>query len=202
MRKLFQSGPIIAIAGFAASATPALAHPGHDQGGLIAGLVHPFTGVDHLAAMAAVGLWAATRPARQAWQAPALFMAALTVGGGLGVALGAMPGVEMMVAASVLVLGGLLMLATRVGSGLALSLIGGAGCCTAWRMAPRRPARCPPISRAFWPVRRCSTGRAGWRGGRSLRGAGADGGRFRAGSHGPCPARGLIGGGFHGQHTS
>ena len=36
----------------------ALAHPGHD-GGLAAGLAHPFTGLDHLLAMVAVGLWAA-----------------------------------------------------------------------------------------------------------------------------------------------
>jgi urease accessory protein len=167
MRKLFQSGPIIAIAGFAASATPALAHPGHDQGGLIAGLVHPFTGVDHLAAMAAVGLWAATRPARQAWQAPALFMAALTVGGGLGVALGAMPGVEMMVAASVLVLGGLLMLATRVGSGLALSLIGGAGVLHGMAHGAEATGALPAYFAGFLASSALLHG-AGWLAGRSI----------------------------------
>ena len=36
------------------AAAPALAHPGHDFG-LTAGLLHPLTGADHLAAMLAVG---------------------------------------------------------------------------------------------------------------------------------------------------
>jgi urease accessory protein len=62
--------------------SPALAHPGHG-GSLLAGLAHPFSGADHLAAMVAVGLWAATRPARQALAAPVAFMAALAAGAAL-----------------------------------------------------------------------------------------------------------------------
>ena len=39
------------------AATPAFAHPGHDSGGgFLAGLIHPLTGVDHLAAMVMIGL--------------------------------------------------------------------------------------------------------------------------------------------------
>jgi len=35
------------------------AHPGHDSvSGIMAGLMHPWTGLDHVAAMLAVGLWA------------------------------------------------------------------------------------------------------------------------------------------------
>ncbi len=39
---------------------PALAHTGHDAGGFASGLLHPLTGSDHLLAMFAVGLWAAS----------------------------------------------------------------------------------------------------------------------------------------------
>ena len=38
----------------------ALAHPGHGIG-FLAGLEHPLTGMDHLLAMLAIGLWAAAR---------------------------------------------------------------------------------------------------------------------------------------------
>lgn len=45
-------------------AATAVAHPGHDvvagpAAGLVAGLVHPFTGLDHLLAMLTLGVWAA-----------------------------------------------------------------------------------------------------------------------------------------------
>ena len=34
------------------------AHPGHGNNGFAGGLAHPFSGIDHLLAMIAVGLWA------------------------------------------------------------------------------------------------------------------------------------------------
>ena len=37
----------------------AFAHPGHGDNGLMAGICHPISGLDHLLAMLAVGLWAA-----------------------------------------------------------------------------------------------------------------------------------------------
>ncbi|HEX2580907.1 MAG TPA: HupE/UreJ family protein [Dongiaceae bacterium] len=41
---------------------PALAHPGHNAAlGFSAGLLHPFSGWDHLLAMSALGYWAARR---------------------------------------------------------------------------------------------------------------------------------------------
>jgi len=35
----------------------AFAHPGHGQG-LLAGMAHPWLGLDHMMAMLAVGMWA------------------------------------------------------------------------------------------------------------------------------------------------
>jgi len=105
-------------------ASPALAHPGHGTG-LMAGFVHPFTGVDHMAAMLAVGAWAATREKGKAWTAPALFMGLLVVGGLLGVRFGTFAPVEPMTALSVAALGALLLLAPFMPSRAGLAVIGG-----------------------------------------------------------------------------
>ncbi|MDP1966141.1 MAG: HupE/UreJ family protein, partial [Reyranella sp.] len=43
-------------------ATPALAHVGHGAtASFMAGVAHPFGGLDHIAVMIAVGLWAALK---------------------------------------------------------------------------------------------------------------------------------------------
>ena len=100
----------------AAAALPfaATAHTGADAGahhGLAAGLLHPFTGLDHLAAMLAVGLWSALTMTRRLWLAPLAFVALLLVGALHGPGLG-LPAVEPMIAVSLLVLG--LFVAARV----------------------------------------------------------------------------------------
>ncbi|RZI91747.1 MAG: HupE/UreJ family protein [Variovorax sp.] len=89
----------------------ASAHTGADAGlhhGLAAGFMHPLTGVDHLAAMVAVGLWSALT-ARRAWPdllwAPLAFAGMLLVGALMGLAGIRLPAVEPMIAASLLVLG-------------------------------------------------------------------------------------------------
>lgn len=89
----------------------ALAHPGHgaddvmhSNAGFLDGLIHPFTGLDHLAAMLAVGVWSALA-VRPVWLAPAAFVALLTAGAAAGFAGVAVPAVEPMIAASLLVLG-------------------------------------------------------------------------------------------------
>ena len=95
-------------------ALPALAHTGalgdHVHPGFMAGLLHPFTGIDHLAAMLAVGVWSAL-VVRPVWVAPLAFVALLGAGALGGLAGVAVPGVEPMIAASLLVTG--LLIATR-----------------------------------------------------------------------------------------
>ena len=95
----------------------ASAHVGSDAGshhGFIAGLLHPLTGVDHLAVMLAVGLWAALS-ARRAWPdllaAPLGFAGMLLFGAVLGLNGFSLPYVEPMIAVSLLALG--LLVATR-----------------------------------------------------------------------------------------
>jgi len=99
-----------------------LAHTGvagaHAHGALLSGLLHPFTGLDHLAAMLALGVWSALS-IRPVWLAPAAFVLMLAAGALAGFNGLAVPAVEPMIAASLLVLG--LLVATRRGLPLALT---------------------------------------------------------------------------------
>lgn len=90
---------------------PAAAHPGHaPDSGFAAGLLHPMTGVDHLLALLAVGLW--SRQQHGYLLAPTfLVMMALGAASSSGVAL---PALELSIAASVLLLGGLAACAPRL----------------------------------------------------------------------------------------
>jgi len=101
----------------------AYAHPGHAPTGFAGGLAHPFTGVDHLFAMIAVGLWAAQLGGRALWAVPATFVGAMGLGGALAWSGAVLPHVETAIALSVLLLG--LLVATQrrapviVGMGIA-----------------------------------------------------------------------------------
>jgi urease accessory protein len=96
--------------------TLAQAHPGipgHTHG-LANGLMHPLTGLDHICAMVAVGLWAAQRGGRALWLVPSVFVSVMALGGVLGMAAVPIPFVEPGIAASVLVLGVLIAAAARL----------------------------------------------------------------------------------------
>jgi len=96
---------LIAAALLMITAGAALAHDGHHDGGLAAGLAHPFGGADHLLAMIAVGLAAAMRGGRALWAWPLAFVSAAALGFLAGRYGPALPITEPMVLASVLVLG-------------------------------------------------------------------------------------------------
>jgi urease accessory protein len=85
----------------------AFAHPGHGAsgGGFLAGLSHPFTGLDHLLAMVAVGLWASQLKRPALWTLPVVFPVMMALGAALGTGGLAMPWVEMGILLSVVVLG-------------------------------------------------------------------------------------------------
>lgn len=84
--------------------TGAFAHPGHGISGWSAGFSHPFSGLDHLLAMVAVGLWA-TNGRQKIWLPPAVFMIMLGAGAVISQYNASFPLVEMGVASSVLILG-------------------------------------------------------------------------------------------------
>jgi len=95
----------------------------HAELGLLNGLLHPLSGLDHLAAMLAVGFWSALT-ARRFWTTPLAFAAMLLVGALLGMAGMALPAVEPMIATSLLVLGLLVALRARLPALLAAALVG------------------------------------------------------------------------------
>jgi urease accessory protein len=96
------------------AAAPAAAHTEAGvAGGLQSGLLHPVLGLDHLVAMVAVGLWGAQLGTPAIWVLPITFPLVMSVGALLGVAGVAVPGVELGIAASALVLGSLVAAAHR-----------------------------------------------------------------------------------------
>ena len=98
-------------------------HTGH-AAGFVDGFTHPFTGLDHLGAMLAVGAWSAGG-ARRMWAAPLAFMLCLLVGALAAVDGVAFPHVEPMIAFSLLAFGLLLALHARLQPALAAALVGG-----------------------------------------------------------------------------
>ncbi|MFK0692792.1 HupE/UreJ family protein [Mesorhizobium sp. IMUNJ 23033] len=103
-----------AAASLAALAGKARAHVGAGYAdGVAPGLAHPLLGLDHLLAMAAVGVWSAVAMLLRAWTAPAAFLAAMSGGAALAFVGVALPAMEGMVALSVLALG--LMIVFRAG---------------------------------------------------------------------------------------
>jgi len=93
----------------------AQAHPGHAEGGM-AGLLHPLTGLDHLLAMVAVGIWAALLGKQARWLVPLSFLAVMSVTAVAGMAGLMIPAVEPGIAASVLLAGLLIGLRVRIGA--------------------------------------------------------------------------------------
>ncbi len=105
----------------------AFAHPGHNNG-FTGGLLHPFTGLDHLLAMVAVGMLAArVKEGRAVWFLPAAFVSALTAGGILGLMKVSFGPVETVIALSVAVLGALVALRVSLPLVAGMILVAGFG---------------------------------------------------------------------------
>ncbi|HEY3863159.1 MAG TPA: HupE/UreJ family protein [Verrucomicrobiae bacterium] len=88
------------------------------------GVLHPLTGMDHLLAMVAVGLWAAQHRGRALWLIPLTFVSVMLLGGILGVAGVYLPGAEWAIALSVLALGALVATTTRFTPSLSMVIVG------------------------------------------------------------------------------
>lgn len=98
-----------------AGAGAALAHTGLEHAmSFAAGLAHPWSGLDHLLAMVAVGLWAGVNGGRALWVWPAAFVGVMVAGGALGMLGVALPAVETGILASVIVLGLLVLAGARL----------------------------------------------------------------------------------------
>lgn len=110
---------LVLVAGSALSVT-ASAHTGvdaHSHSVFLSGFLHPVLGLDHLAAMVAVGLWsalAARRAGTDLLWGPLGFAALLLAGAVLGLQGVDVPAVEPMIAASLLATGLLVVARLRV----------------------------------------------------------------------------------------
>ena len=111
------------------SSGTALAHPGHDVSSFATGLMHPFSGLDHLLAMVAIGLWAAQgntkkRSERKIWLLPATFMTMLVIGSVTALQWQSLPLIEAGLATSVLALGLLIALSLQFPAALSITVTG------------------------------------------------------------------------------
>ena len=98
---------------------PAAAHPGHaDASGFAAGLAHPFMGLDHLLAMAGIGIW--SRRQDQPLALPLVFLAMMSIG---ALAFAGIAPPEAWIAASV-VATGLLLAVARLPQWGAVAVVG------------------------------------------------------------------------------
>lgn len=121
-------GAAVAVLAGLAVTLPAAAHPGHAGAGFAAGLLHPLTGLDHVLALLAVGLW--SRQQRHGAVLPPVFLVMMALGAACAGAGLVVPALETSVAATVLLLGGLVACAPalqrRVPPQLAVVVV---GCC-------------------------------------------------------------------------
>lgn len=103
----------------------AQAHPeaGHATG-FAHGFEHPLTGLDHIAAMVAVGLWAAQMGGRALWAVPLTFVSVMAIGGLFGMMGVSIPLVEPGIIASVLLLGLFITAAVKLPLPLSMAFVG------------------------------------------------------------------------------
>lgn len=93
-------------------------------GGFVSGFRHPLTGLDHIVAMVAVGLWGAYLGAPAMWLLPVVFPLVMALGGAMGVLGMPLPGVEVCIALSGVMLGLAVALAARPPLWVAALLVG------------------------------------------------------------------------------
>lgn len=91
--------------------------------GFASGAVHPFLGLDHILAMVGVGLWAAMLGGRNTICVPLAFVAAMIIGGAVGIAGIEFPLVELGIVSSLIVIGGLISLRTILPLPVAMSIV-------------------------------------------------------------------------------
>lgn len=117
---------ILVLAG-ALSLVPAaaLAHTGvGDTSGFVHGFSHPVSGIDHILAMVAVGVFAYQLGGRAFWLVPGTFVLVMALGGALGMAGIPVPYVEVGIALSVIVLGAVIALGIKAPVAIAMGIVG------------------------------------------------------------------------------
>ncbi len=99
------------------------AHEGGSAAGLLSGLSHPVSSVDHILAMVAVGIWGAQLGQPAIWALPVTFPMVMALGGMLGLLGLPLPGVEVGIGLSALLLGLVVTFERRPGLATAGALV-------------------------------------------------------------------------------
>lgn len=116
----------IMTASVAMAASATMAHTGHEHtASFMTGFSHPLGGLDHLLAMVAVGLWAASLGGRALWVVPAAFVGTMLLGGALGMTGIAVPYIEQGISLSVIIFGALVLAAKRLPLLACMTIAGG-----------------------------------------------------------------------------
>lgn len=110
------------------------------HGSFDAGLMHPFTGLDHFLAMFAVGLWAVRSGGQTLVLLPGVFVTAMAIGAAAGVSEVPLPVLEGATGFSVLLLGGFLAFAVRAGLRWAVPLTAAFALCHGYAHGVEMPA--------------------------------------------------------------
>ena len=103
----------------------ALAHPQKGEAvGFLTGFRHPISGLDHVLAMVAVGLWGAQLGSPAIWLLPVAFPMVMAFGGMLGLMGVPLPGTEYGIALSAILLGAAVLFEIRPPLTVAAILVG------------------------------------------------------------------------------
>ena len=101
------------------------AHPQKGEAvGFLTGFRHPISGLDHVLAMVAVGLWGAQLGAPAIWVLPVAFPMVMAFGGMLGLMGVSLPGTEYGIALSAILLGAAVLLEIRPPLAIAAIVVG------------------------------------------------------------------------------
>ncbi len=131
----------------ACTSAPAFAHTANGlSGGFAAGFAHPFTGLDHLLAMVAVGLWGAFLGRPLIGLLPIIFPGFMVIGALLAIVNVPRPPIEMGIAFSVAALGAAIALAYRAPIWIAVGLTGLFGLFHGFAHGTEIPSLADPIA--------------------------------------------------------
>ena len=97
---------------------------GGQAAGFITGLQHPWSGLDHVLAMIAVGLWGAQLGNPAIWLLPIAFPMMMAMGAMMGLMGIPVPGVEIGIALSAIVLGMMIFIEVRPKLAVAIAMVG------------------------------------------------------------------------------
>ena len=107
------------------AAAPVWAHEQSGQAaGFLTGLKHPVSGLDHVLAMISVGLWGAQLGNPAVWLLPVVFPVVMAFGGFLGLVGVPLPGTEVGIALSAILLGLMVAFEARPPLWVAAGLVG------------------------------------------------------------------------------